>query len=287
MAASNRTFSRQRPAFSYLKHRHRLRESASALCWRNCSWRMEVPPVPMTHGLALSTPTGSTPQTGSRGRAHDWRGHDQRHHGPNYSGHQGQGCDGNHAGRWRRHGFIDEQRWPDHQGWRIAQQHRWFRHFHLHSGKQSNRYRHERDAAGSGVAIHSDSMLIGATDASRQGNGNLSVLNGASVGVGSLTIGSNTSAPSRIKIEGPGSQLSVDHALNLGGSAAHPSSSSTTSVIDIGKGGSLSNAVPPTSSLRPVTSLHDAVLTVAGENSVATLTSWRDRHTSQIGIQCA
>ena len=181
-------------------------------CWRNCSWRMEVPPVPMTHGLALSTPTGSTPQTGSRGRAHDWRGHDQRHHGPNYSGHQGQGCDGNHAGRWRRHGFIDEQRWPDHQdGGSLNNTGGSATSIYIVGNNPTVTVTSEMPQ-GSGVAIHSDSMLIGATDASRQGNGNLSVLNGASVGVGSLTIGSNTSAPSRIKIEGPGSQLSVDHA---------------------------------------------------------------------------
>ena len=174
------------------------------------------------------------------GRAHDWRGHDQRHHGPNYSGHQGQGCDGNHAGRWRRHGFIDEQRWPDHQdGGSLNNTGGSATSIYIVGNNPTVTVTSEMPQ-GSGVAIHSDSMLIGATDASRQGNGNLSVLNGASVGVGSLTIGSNTSAPSRIKIEGPGSQLSVDHALNLGGSAAHPSSSSTTSVIDIGKGGSLS-----------------------------------------------
>ena len=257
-------------------------------CWRNCSWRMEVPPVPMTHGLALSTPTGSTPQTGSRGRAHDWRGHDQRHHGPNYPVIKGKDATatmlvvgGGTALSMNSGGLIIKDGGSLNNTGGSATS------IYIVGNNPTVTVTSEMPQ-GSGVAIHSDSMLIGATDASRQGNGNLSVLNGASVGVGSLTIGSNTSAPSRIKIEGPGSQLSVDHALNLGGSAAHPSSSSTTSVIDIGKGGSLSNAVPPTSSLRPVTSLHDAVLTVAGENSVATLTSSRrDRHTSQIGIQCA
>ena len=69
--------------------------------------------------------------------------------------------------------------------------------------------------------ISANSIMIGAASAaSNQGNGNLNILDSAIVSIHDLSMGSNISTPSTLKISGPGARLLVDGALKLGGSVA-------------------------------------------------------------------
>lgn len=123
--------------------------------------------------------------------------------------------------------------------------------------------------------ISANSIMIGAASAaSNQGNGNLNILDSAIVSIHDLSMGSNISTPSTLKISGPGARLLVDGALKLGGSVAQAAFLSTTSVIEVSNGGRVIADEPvPGQDGATVTSLHDAVLTVTGLRSTASILS--------------
>ncbi len=100
-------------------------------------------------------------------------------------------------------------------------------------------------------------IVVGSTNGTGQGNGTLEILDGAEVNIGGITIGSNNAKASTLRVNGPGSSLTIGAAAGWFGIRATPNT-----IVEVSDGGKIAGQLG---------GLYNVALTATGAGSLVSL----------------